>query len=290
MRVLALLLCSTLGTAAFAAVPVVESRGQPRAAAAERTTPRTNATPAPAAASASADVMPGRPVDVPEGEVAAGGIDLVGAGSAPVNPPEVSGDLVYQVQVLRQELQQLRGTLEEQQNRIVRMEREQQQRYLDVDRRLTAGGASTDGPPAPAGDGPAVSDRVAGVDAGERTAYAAAVQLTREKQFQPAIEAFNRQLTEYPDGAFSANAFYWLGELYLALPTPKLELARQSFAQVVNLYSDHPKVPDALYKLGVVYGKLGDRDAAERHMRRTRDEFPGTPAAGLAEAYLASPN
>jgi TolA-binding protein len=49
-------------------------------------------------------------------------------------------------------------------------------------------------------------------------------------------------------------------------------------------------VPDALYKLGVVYGKLGDRDAAERHMRRTRDEFPGTPAAGLAEAYLASPN
>jgi tol-pal system protein YbgF len=290
MRVLALLLCSTLGTAAFAAVPVVESRGQPRAAAAERTTPRTNATPAPAAASASDDVMPGRPVDVPEGEVAAGGIDLVGAGSAPVTPPEVSGNLVYQVQVLRQELQQLRGLLEEQQNRIARMEREQQQRYLDVDRRLTAGGATTDEPPAPAGEGAAVSDRVAGVDAGERVAYAAAVQLTREKQFQPAIEAFNRQLTEYPDGAFSANAFYWLGELYLALPTPRLELARQSFAQVVNLYSDHPKVPDALYKLGVVYGKLGDRDAAARHMRRTRDEFPGTPAAGLAEAYLASPN
>ena len=289
MRVLALLLCSTLGTAAFAAVPVVESRGQPRAAAAERTTPRTPAAPAPVA-SAPSDVMPGRPVDVPEGEVAAGGIDLVGAGSAPSGAPEISGNLVYQVQVLRQELQQLRGLLEVQQNRIARMEKEQQQRYLDVDRRLAGGGAVAEEPPAPAGERPAVSDRVAGVDAGERAAYSAAVQLTREKQFQPAIEAFNRQLTEYPDGAFSANAFYWLGELYLALPTPKLELARQSFAQVVNLYSDHPKVPDALYKLGVVYGKLGDRDAAERHMRRTRDEFPGTPAAGLAEAYLASPN
>jgi tol-pal system protein YbgF len=289
MRVLALLLCSTLGTAAFAAVPVVESRGQPRAAAAERTTPRAPAAPVPAA-STSSDVLPGRPVDVPEGEVAAGGIDLVGAGSAPVDAAEISGNLVYQVQVLRQELQQLRGLLEVQQNRIARMEKEQQQRYLDVDRRLAGGGAVADEPAAPPGERPAVSDRVAGVDAGERAAYSAAVQLTREKQFQPAIDAFTRQLTEYPDGAFSANAFYWLGELYLALPTPKLELARQSFAQVVNLYSDHPKVPDALYKLGVVYGKLGDRDAAERHMRRTRDEFPGTPAAGLAEAYLASPN
>ena len=28
--------------------------------------------------------------------------------------------------------------------------------------------------------------------------------------------------------------------------------------QVINLYPDHQKVPDALYKLGVVYQGLGD--------------------------------
>ena len=37
---------------------------------------------------------------------------------------------------------------------------------------------------------------------------------------------------------------------------------RGHFAQVDLLYDDHPKVPDALYKLGEVYNMLGDSDRA----------------------------
>ena len=297
MRIIALLLCCTLGTAAFAAVPVVESRGQSRNSGTEVTPSSSPGSPqgrtSPAEQS-SADVAAGRPVDVPPGATASATTDVFASAAGPPlaaeTRPQSGGSLAYQVQVLQQELQQLRGMLEEQQHRIARMESDQKARYADMDRRMAASGGTSEGSAAAGTGNPASGDSVAGVDAGERSAYQAGVQLTREKRYEEAIEIFGQQVTDYPDGAYSANAFYWLGESYLALPKPKLELARQSFAQVVNLYPDHPKVPDALYKLGVVYGKLGDRDAADRSMRRVRDDFPGTPAAGLAEAYLSAPN
>ncbi len=307
MRTLALLLCCTLGTAAFAAVPVVESRGQPRnsGTAVSPSTSSNGTGQAQQSAQPSSDIAAGRPVDVPPGAAASGTTDVFAsaaepsAAADPARPmdagPQSGGSLAYQVQVLQQELQQLRGMLEEQQHRIARMETDQKARYADMDRRLAGSGpsegnANTGVTPGSGAIGGAGADSVAGVNAGERTAYQSGVQLTREKRYEEAIETFTQQVTDFPDGAYSANAFYWLGESYLALPKPKLELARQSFAQVVNLYPDHPKMPDALYKLGVVYGKLGDRDAADRSMRRVRDDFPGTPAAGLAEAYLSSPN
>ena len=320
MRTIALLLCCTLGTAAFAAVPVVESRGQPRnsgVAGSVNSLPSSTSqserpgqsptSSADVAAGPPADVAAGRPVDVPPGATDATATDVFASAAEPTGTadtarplqpgPQSGGSLAYQVQVLQQELQQLRGMLEEQQQRIKRMETDQKARYADMDRRLASGGSaegSTNAGAATPGGGASGGtdgrDGVAGVNASERAAYQAGVQLTREKRYEEAVETFTQQVTDFPDGAYSANAFYWLGESYLALPKPKLELARQSFAQVVNLYPDHPKMPDALYKLGVVYGKLGDRDAADRSMRRVRDDFPGTPAAGLAEAYLSSPN
>ena len=50
------------------------------------------------------------------------------------------------------------------------------------------------------------------------------------------------------------------------------ELARQSFMQVVNLYPDHQKTPDALYKLGVVYHSLGDLESAKVFLARVQGE------------------
>src|SRR5690606_4820101 len=98
------------------------------------------------------------------------------------------------------------------------------------------------------------------------------------------VQAFNRLIAEYPNGAYTPNAFYWLGELYLA--QEENERARQSFAQVVNLYPDHQKVPDALYKLGVAYHRLGDVERAREYLNRVIREHRDSSAAGLARTYL----
>jgi len=67
----------------------------------------------------------------------------------------------------------------------------------------------------------------------------------------------------------------------------ELERARQSFAQVTNLFPDHLKVSDALYKLGVVYHRLGDNARALQYLNRVRQQHPASSAAGLAETYAA---
>lgn len=211
------------------------------------------------------------------------------------------GSLFYQLQVLQQEVQELRGLVEEQGYQLKRLARDQQEQYLDLDRRMQAlrGGGNGAAPAASSGGGPSPdsASRDSGVPAGssggsfgggsrsEREAYTAAFELMKQRQFDASAEAFNRLVLDYPNGAYTPNAFYWLGELYLA--QEQNEQARQSFAQVVNLYPDHQKVPDALYKLGVVYHRLGDTQRAREYLSRVRRDHPQSSAASLAETYLA---
>ncbi|MEQ8859668.1 MAG: tol-pal system protein YbgF [Pseudomonadales bacterium] len=206
------------------------------------------------------------------------------------------GELFYQLQVLQQEVQDLRGLVEEQNYRLERLARDQQEQYLDLDRRMQAlrgGGAATS--PASAGEpgsGVAVPgggrSPAPGPTAGsmsEREAYTAAFDLMKQRQFDASAAGFRALIQNFPNGAYTPNAFYWLGELQLA--QDDVEAARQSFAQVVNLYPDHQKVPDALYKLGVVYHRLGDVARAREYLNQVRRDFPQSSAAGLAQTYLA---
>jgi len=105
------------------------------------------------------------------------------------------------------------------------------------------------------------------------------------RQFDESIAGFSDLIVAYPNGQYTPNAYYWLGELYLA--QQNAEQARQSFMQVINLYPDHPKVPDTLYKLGVTYHRLGDSANALEYFNRVRSEYPASSAAGLATSYAA---
>ena len=117
----------------------------------------------------------------------------------------------------------------------------------------------------------------------EREAYTRAFDLMKNRNFDDSIVAFNGLIVDYPNGQYTPNAFYWLGELYLA--QQNTEQARQSFMQVINLYPDHPKVPDTMYKLGVAYHRLGDNTRAMNFFNQVRAEHPQSSAAGLAASY-----
>jgi tol-pal system protein YbgF len=198
-------------------------------------------------------------------------------------------ELFQLLQALQIEVQELRGLVEEQHHQLNRLAREQKEQYLDIDRRLTAGSAGTGGG-LDTGVGATSSGSTSSprpVGGGEREAYTRAFDLTRDKRFQDAIDGFNRLIVDYPNGPYTPNSFYWLGELYLALPEPELEKSRQSFIQVVTLYPTHQKVPDALYKLGVVYSRLGEQAQARDYLNRVQSEYADSPAARLAKSYAA---
>lgn len=208
------------------------------------------------------------------------------APSVPSQSESSLSGLFYQLQVLQQEVQLLRGQLEEQQYLVQRLQKGQQDQYLDLDRRLAALAA---GQPQPAPQ-TASTDAVAtapvarpGETLTEREAYAQAIEYMRAREFDQSIQGFQQLITDYPNGQRTPNAFYWLGELYLA--QKQREQARQHFMQVISLYPDHQKVPDALYKLGVVYQGLGDDAKALEYLQRVQVAHPQSPAAALAKKY-----
>ncbi|MBS99808.1 MAG: tol-pal system protein YbgF [Oceanospirillaceae bacterium] len=235
-----------------------------------------------------------------------------GSGASYAQSPQ--SELLLMVQQLQEEVRQLRGQLETQQYRLDKMEREQRDRYRDIDRRISAliqaaagdqygmaqGAADSEVPAQPdatenappeqaGGEAPAavsssIQPAVDGVS--DLDAYKAAFALVRERQFEQALGAFDQFIQRYPQSNHLANAHYWVGEVQLA--QQGLEQARTAFKRVLDQFPDHTKVPDALYKLGVVEDRLGNGEASKAAFSRLLTDFPQSSAAGLARNYTPS--
>ncbi|GAA3951171.1 tol-pal system protein YbgF [Allohahella marinimesophila] len=132
-----------------------------------------------------------------------------------------------------------------------------------------------------AGEVLADSNQVASPEA--RKAYDDAYALIKQRQYEPAVDALHAFVKDHPDSDLTANAYYWLGEVYLVLP--RLELAKQSFLLVVGKFPEHRKAPDAMYKLGVTTHRLGENDAARKVLNEVQARYPDTTAARLAGDY-----
>lgn len=213
----------------------------------------------------------------------------------PVESDPDGNTLYYEFQLMQDEVRRLHGVVEELNHRMDRLEQEQRERYIELDQRLLElrdgtgqpGNADAGTPDAPANVPP--------VPRTEREAYNVAFELLnsarplpeseQRPQYRRALALFQDIIDSYPNGQFTANAFYWRGEIHLALK--EYEDAREAFAQVDLLYDDHPKVPDALYKLGEVYNMLGDTTSAREYLTRVVNDHPTSTAAGLARKYLA---
>ena len=203
------------------------------------------------------------------------------------------GELMYQQQLLQQEVMNLRGQVEEQGHQLRQLKQQSLERYLDLDKRLGAG-ATTAAPATGSNTAVAATAAIAGSNPsaelpGEAEAYRAAYAMVRSQKFDDAIAAFKAFLQPYPDGRYSANAHYWLGELYLVITPQDLESSRQAFTLLLREYPDNSKVPDALYKLGKVYFLKGNSTKAREYLERVIAEFgdSDSSAVKLAKDFLA---
>ncbi len=223
---------------------------------------------------------------------------------APVIEPEDSGvESVYQRQVLQQEVQELRGRVEELSHEIKLMKSTDADRYLELDRRLEdfrrqigQSGAiqaeipvnspevNPDAESNGAKEGQAPQADQSAAD--EKSLYDTALKLIRSRQYDLAIKQLDTVIREYPEGQYTPNAYYWLGEVYAAMPDPDYEMARQSLAQVISFFPDSRKVPDAAFKLGKVYNMMGDCVRARDILTQVIQQHQGTTVAKLAETYL----
>lgn len=108
--------------------------------------------------------------------------------------------------------------------------------------------------------------------------------LLKQRDIKAAALAFKQHVLDYPASPYVANAYYWLGEIYLLQGQD--EMARQAFVLVVEQHPNHGKAMDATFKLGKIYHQLGETDRA-RDLLEKASKGAGS-AASKAQSYLKS--
>ena len=120
----------------------------------------------------------------------------------------------------------------------------------------------------------------------EQQLYQMAYDSVINSSFERSIAEFDQYLNIYPQGRFITNAHYWKGQAYLYLN--RYEEARAAYEIIINQFADSPKLPDAMYGLGLSYQGLGDIDQARRLLNDIKRRFPNTGVANLADTRLLS--
>ena len=193
---------------------------------------------------------------------------------------EESLDLIYQkISDLEQEIATLRNLIEENTYLIERYQELQQQRYLDLDKRLhdLLSEEKED----------LATEYLNGQQYNsteEIDLYKGALELFEASRYAEALESFRKLIISYPEGAYSADAYFWSGELYLVQQL--FEDAREHYLVVVEKFIDHPRVADSLFKLGVLERALMNDQIANSYFSRVISEYPDTGAAELANKSL----
>lgn len=219
-------------------------------------------------------------------------------------------DMLMTLENLQTETQSLRGDFEQLAHSMDGMKTRQRDLYLDIDNRLRsmetslAQGAASMAPAAgtsssaamPAISTPAVAPVVGGVagaalanaepadPAQEMREYQKAFDVLKAGQYDQAIALFGDFLGRYPDGEYTGNAQYWLGEANYV--TRRFDVAEAEFQKVLSLHPSSQKVPDAMLKLGYTYYELANWASAKTTLQEVVTRFPGTTVSRLAENRL----
>lgn len=236
----------------------------------------------PSAAQTYRPAGPPAPIQNSGGSTAGGASALSGGNS--------SAELFYQMQVMQQELQELRGLVEEQAFQIKKLKQQRLDDYVDLDRRISGLGstpASTLGSNSSvvSSDPQASSVVTASTPVNdEKSHYQRAIDpiIGTNKDLDLAISRLHTHMEQFPQGRYKGNVQYWLGESYLV--KDNLAESKKWFEALLNEFPLHNKVPPAKYKLGVVYHKLGLNAQAKVLLQEVSNA--NGPAASRAADYL----
>lgn len=204
---------------------------------------------------------------------------------APSVDPALLESLLFQLQDLQTLVSEQRGIIEELSYQMQVMQQEQKERYIDLDKRMQQISERASAAPV-SNSATLVADAQALSDEDIRAEYDAAKALMLEKRFDESIAQLAIFAKKYPEHPYAANAWYWIGEIYL-LRRSTAE-AKSAFERIVSDYNQHAKVPDSLYKLGVIAQQSSDQSAAKAYFERVMMEYPNTQSAKLSKARLSN--
>lgn len=216
-------------------------------------------------------------------------------------------ELLMLLDQMQQEIKDLRNMVEQQENTLSKMQVEQRNRYLDLDQRAqeyskrilnledksvrpaasrteVLAEAEPITPSSTTSSKPSVSNSSSAKSVNDQQAYNQAYAHVPEQRFEEATKEFQAFIRNHPDSRLIGNAYYWLGEIYMA--QNRTGDAEKMFNAVVSNHPDSFKIADSKYKLGLIYARYGNNSKAKETMEAVIAEHPREPAADLARSYL----
>jgi tol-pal system protein YbgF len=227
--------------------------------------------------------------------------------------------LLAKIQGLQQEVQELRGQLEVQSHDLKLLQQQQVTFYKDLDARLRNESPSklsdNTGVSLPAIDpnatlvapatptasltptgaesnalkpvvAPVIATSARNNPADEQISYLAAYELIKNKHFDEALASMEKFVTQYPQGGYTSNAQYWLGELYMV--KKDYPQAINHFEMVLHQFPSSSKSSASLLKIGYALADSGKIKDAIRRLQDVVKNYPDTNTAQLARAKLES--
>lgn len=213
--------------------------------------------------------------------------------------------LLDKVQGLQQEIQELRGQLEVQAHDLKLLQQQQLAFYKDLDARVrnepiktakkdpaptdltVASNQTTPNATAqPQPVGAVINHTVRSNPADEQISYLAAYELVKNKKFDEALNAMQAFVTKYPQGGYTANAQYWLGELYMVKKNYPGAIER--FEVVLQQFPSSSKSAASMLKIGYALAASGHKEDAIMRLQQVVKNYPDTNTAQLAKAKLES--
>ena len=174
-------------------------------------------------------------------------------------------DVFNLVTSIRSEVQNLSVKLDDTNNRLASVQKQQEEQQLRMQSLRTA--------PASA-EGRIQPDQ----------AYAAAYNDYIIGNYDLAIAGFQDLLASHPDSEYSDNALYYSGRC--SLEQKRYEQAIQNFDQVINLYPKGDKTAEAYFKKAQVYQHLQKNTDAIDTFRELIEIFPDSQEAVRAQQEL----
>lgn len=195
----------------------------------------------------------------------------------------ILAETVQHLSAIRQEIQALRGQIEENKHFFEQSSQESQRILRDFDLRLTGMEEKMslyEGQLSEIGKGGKGAKGIE-LSGDEGSLYQKAIGEINAQNYKTAITQFDAFLKKYPKSAMADNAQYWKGEAYYGLkqyPEAVLE-----FQKVVKRYPKSDKVPAAVLKQGYCFYEVKEYTDAKAFLQRVVTQYPKSPEAAKAK-------
>ena len=186
--------------------------------------------------------------------------------------------LIQKNQQLETELRTLRGKIEELENANDKLNHELNNRYTDLDQRLellqekldtnenqdlpqeatpdntednqqdTPPSLITPIAPEPLTPAPLITQNNYDNEL-DRAAYTIALEAYKQGVAKKAMDPMRNFIKNHPNSIYVSNAYFWMGEFYLAIEPVNYKRAQANYAEVVNRFPQSAKAATAVYRL-----------------------------------------